>query len=384
LHRCHARGGSVGVMRRTAAVWAGKAAGALSRLSGRGGGTTLRGDVARASDPTVLRKLTGDLTEGSIVITGTNGKTTTARLLTSIFEGMGKRVVSNRAGANLIFGATAAALRSAGPDGRLRADWGVFEIDEASLPRAVEEIQPRIAIVLNLFRDQLDRYGELEEIAKTIEAALESIPEGAQAVLDGFDSAAMNIGETRLELPVGGLYNAYNALAAFAAGMVLGVDGQYMAERMHGFKAAFGRQEKMDFRGRHLVLVLSKNPAGFNETLRTAVDMAGATHFILGLNDRKADGTDVSWIWDVDFEQLAGKAEVVVPAGTRAHDLAVRLKYAGVESRPPQTEPGRALDDLISVTPEGATAHILCTYTAMLDIRAELVRRGWAKPYWET
>ena len=194
----------------------------------------------------------------------------------------------------------------------------------------------------------------------------------------------MNIGETRLELPVGGLYNAYNALAAFAAGMVLGVDGQYMAERMHGFKAAFGRQEKMDFRGRRLVLVLSKNPAGFNETLRTAVDMAGATHFILGLNDRKADGTDVSWIWDVDFEQLAGKAQVVVPAGTRAHDLAVRLKYAGVEARRPQTEPGRALDDLISVTPEGATAHILCTYTAMLDIRAELVRRGWAKPYWET
>jgi len=454
-------------MRRTAAVWAGKATGALSRLSGRGGGTTLPGDVARAIDPTVLRKLTGDLTEGSILITGTNGKTTTARLLTSIFEGMGKRVVSNRAGANLIFGATAAALRSAGPDGRLRADWGVFEIDEASLPRAVEEIQPRIAIVLNLFRDQLDRYGELEKIAKTIEAALERIPEGAQAVLnaddprvgeiglslartplwfgiedprvamrklphaadartcpkcgaslrfsavylghdgvyvcpngdfarpapgvaatdialDGFESVAMNIGETRLELPVGGLYNAYNALAAFAAGMVLGVDGQYMAERMHGFTAAFGRQEKMEFRGRQLVLVLSKNPAGFNETLRTAVDMAGATHFILGLNDRKADGTDVSWIWDVDFEQLSGKAEVVVPAGTRAHDLAVRLKYAGVEARPPQIEPGRALDDLISVTPEGATAHILCTYTAMLDIRAELVRRGWAKPYWET
>src|SRR5207237_5091118 len=121
------------------------------------------------------RKLTGDLTEGSIVITGTNGKTTTARLLTSIFEGMGKRVVSNRAGANLILGATAAALRSAGPDGRLRADWGVFEIDEASLPRAVEEIQPRIAIVLNLFRDQLDRYGELETIDTTRDASITTI-----------------------------------------------------------------------------------------------------------------------------------------------------------------------------------------------------------------
>ncbi len=454
-------------MRRTAAVWAGKATGALSRLSGRGGGTTLPGDVARAIDPAVLRKLTADLTEGSIVITGTNGKTTTARLLASLFEGLGKRVVANRAGANLIFGATAAALRSAGPDGRLRAEWGVFEIDEASLPRAIDEIQPRAAIVLNLFRDQLDRYGELEKIARTIESALGRLPEGAQAILNaddprvgeiglglarkpiwfglddpsvamkelphaadartcpkcgaslifsavylghdglytcpngdfarpvpevtatdievkGFDSVKMTVGGSRLELPVGGLYNAYNALAAFATGWTLGLEPEYMASRMHDFKAAFGRQERMDFRGRHLVLVLSKNPAGFNETLRTAVDLAGATHFLLGLNDRKADGTDVSWIWDVDFEQLKGKAQLVIPGGTRADDLAVRLKYAGVAAGKPQTDPGKALDELVAATPEGGTAHVLCTYTALLDIRAELVRRGWAKPYWET
>ena len=454
-------------VRRTAAVWAGKATGSLSRLSGRGGGTTLPGDVARAIDPNVLRKLAGDLTEGSVVITGTNGKTTTARLLTLLLEGLGKRVVSNRAGANLIFGATAAAVASAGPDGRLRAERGVFEIDEASLPRAVDEIQPRAAIVLNLFRDQLDRYGELEKIARTIEHALGRLPEGAQAVLnaddprvgeiglglarkplwfgledprvaehelphaadartcprcgaslifdavylghdgvyrcpnrdfarptpdiaatdielDGFDGVKMTIGGTRVELPVGGLYNAYNALAAFAAGRVLGLEPEYMAERMRDFKAAFGRQERLDFRGRHLVLVLSKNPAGFNETLRTAVDLAGGTHFLLGLNDRKADGTDVSWIWDVDFERLKGRAQAVVPAGTRAEDLAVRLKYAGVAAGRPRTDPAKALDDLIAATPEGATAHILCTYTALLDIRADLVRRGWAKPYWET
>ena len=455
------------MMRRTAAVWAGKATGALSRVSGRGGGTTLPGDVARAIDPGVLRKLTGDLTEGSIVITGTNGKTTTARLVATLFEGLGRRVVSNRSGANLIFGATAAALHSAGPDGRLRADWGVFEIDEASLPRAVDEIQPRAAIVLNLFRDQLDRYGELEKIAKTIESALSRLPDGAHAILNaddprvgeiglglasrplwfglddpgiavhelphaadartcprcgaslkfsavylghdgvyrcpngdfarpkplvsaknielnGFDSVSMTVSGTRLDLPVGGLYNCYNALAAFAAGQALGLERHYMAERMHGFRAAFGRQEVMDFRGRHLVLVLSKNPAGFNETLRTAVDLAGGTTFLLGLNDRKADGTDVSWIWDVDFERLKGRARVVIPAGTRADDLAVRLKYAGVEASAPQAEPGRALDALVAATPEGTTAHVLCTYTAMLDIRAELVRRGWAKPYWET
>ncbi len=454
-------------MRRTAAVWAGKATGALSRMTGRGGGTTLPGDVARAIDPDVLRKLSADLSEGSIVVTGTNGKTTTARLLSSLLEGLGKRVVANRAGANLIYGATAAALQSAGPDGRLRAEWGVFEIDEASLPRAIDEIRPRAAIVLNLFRDQLDRYGELEKIATTIESALSRLPDGAQAVLNaddprvgeiglglarkplwfgledpavamhelphaadartcprcgaslnfsavylghdgvytcpngdfarpkpdvaataielnGFDSLKMTAAGTRLELPVGGLYNAYNALAAFATGKALGLAPDYMAERIREFKAAFGRQERLDFRGRHLVLVLSKNPAGFNESLRTAVDLAGATHFLIGLNDRKADGTDVSWIWDVDFEQLKGKAQVVVPGGNRAEDLAVRLKYAGVAAARPQPDPARALDDLVAATPEGTTAHVLCTYTALLDIRAELVRRGWAKPYWET
>src|SRR5439155_1748228 len=185
-----------------------------------------------------LRKLTGDLTQGSMVITGTNGKTTTARLLATMLEGAGLRVVSNRSGANLIFGATAAALRSAGPDGRLRADWGVFEIDEASLPN-----------------------GDFARPAPSVAAT--------EITLNGFDSLEMTVAGTPVRLPVGGLYNAYNALAAFAAGDVIGLDRDFMAGRMHDFKAAFGRQERLDFRGRHLVLVLSKNPAGFNETLRT-------------------------------------------------------------------------------------------------------------------
>jgi lipid II isoglutaminyl synthase (glutamine-hydrolysing) len=454
-------------MRRTAAVLAGKATGALSRLSRRGGGTTLPGDIARAIDPNVLRKLSKDLTQGSVLITGTNGKTTTARLISWLLEGAGHKVVSNRSGANLIFGATAAALESAGPRGRLHADWGVFEIDEASLAFAIDEIQPKAAIVLNLFRDQLDRYGELETIAKKIGSALTLLPEGSRALLNaddprvaeigldlpnpplwfglddttvaarelphaadartcpkcgaslkfdavyvghdgvyscpngdfarpipeltatniqlgGFDHLAMDVDNTRLELQLGGLYNCYNVLAAFAAGRTLGLEPTFIAERLHDFRSAFGRQEKLEFRGRNLNLVLSKNPAGFNETLRTAVDLAHGNSFLIGLNDRKADGTDVSWIWDVDFEQLKGKSRLVVPSGSRAHDLAVRLKYAGVEATQPETDPGRALDVLVKATSEGETAHLLCTYTAMLDLRAELVRRGWAKPYWET
>ena len=475
------------MIRRTAAVWAGKATGALSRFSRRGGGTTLPGDVARVIDRDILRKLSQDLKFGSIVITGTNGKTTTSRLISWLLEGAGHRVVSNRSGANLIFGVTAAALESASGAGRLNADWGVFEIDEASLPKAIDEIQPKAALVLNLFRDQLDRYGELESIAKKIEAALANLPAGSVALLNaddprvaeigsnlshpplwfglddtsvaehelphaadartcprcgaslifdavyvghdgvyrcpngdfqrptpgiaarkiklnGFDSIAMTVHSTApnhpgqptgstqpvkpvdqpIALPLGGLYNAYNVLAAYTAGITLGLDPDYIARRLQNFRAAFGRQERMEFRGRHLNLVLSKNPAGFNETLRTAVDLARGNNFIIALNDRKADGTDVSWIWDVDFERLKGKARAVIPAGNRAHDLAVRFKYAGVNATGPQTDPGKALDALVKAMPEGETAHLLCTYTAMLDLRAELVRRGWAKPYWET
>ena len=456
----------VSSLRKATAVLAGKATGALSRVTRRGGGTTLPGDVARAIDPRILTKLANDLTHGSIVITGTNGKTTTARLISYLLEGAGNRIVSNRAGANLIFGATAAALNEAAPSGHLKADWGVFEIDEASLPKAIEEIRPRATLVLNLFRDQLDRYGELESIAKKIEQALSNAPEQSATILnaddprvaeigmslpstplwyglddasvaatelphaadartcpkcgasliftavyvghdgvyrcpnndferptpaitarniklDGFDRFAATIDNQRLEIPLGGLYNTYNVLAAFAVAKTLGLEPHYIADRLKNFSAAFGRQERMDFRGRHLNLVLSKNPAGFNETLRTAVELAKGTSFLIALNDRKADGTDVSWIWDVDFEMLKGAA-VVVPAGTRANDLAVRLKYAGVPAAPPETDPGKALDLLIKLTNEGDTAHLLCTYTAMLDLRGELVRRGWAKPYWET
>ncbi|GAC1690319.1 MAG: MurT ligase domain-containing protein [Candidatus Dormibacteraceae bacterium] len=455
------------MIRKTAAVWAGKATGAVSRITRRGGGTTLPGDIARAIDPKVLTKLAQDLTHGSIVITGTNGKTTTSRLLTWLLEGAGHKVVSNRAGANLIFGVTAAALDRAGADGRLRADWGVFEIDEASLPRAVEEIKPKATVVLNLFRDQLDRYGELESIAKKIESALSALPAGSTAILKADDPRVAEIGlgltkaplwfglddvtvathelphaadartcprcgaslhfdavyvghdgvyscpnddfarptpsitaqniklssfyrfsaeieNTQLDVQLGGLYNCYNVLAAFALARTLGLEPAYIAERLRDFRAAFGRQERVEFRGRILNLVLSKNPAGFNETLRTAIDLANGTNFLIALNDRKADGTDVSWIWDVDFEHLKGRANAVVPAGNRAHDLAVRLKYAGVAAAEPETDPGRALDLLIKVTKEGDICHLLCTYTAMLDLRAELVRRGWAKPYWQT
>jgi len=454
-------------VRRTLAVLAGKATGALSRATGRGGGTTFPGDVARTIDPRVLRHLASDLKGGAVLVTGTNGKTTTARLVASLLEGLPARVVANRAGANLIYGATAAAVARAGLDGRLRAEWGVFEIDEATLPAAVEEIRPRAVLVGNLFRDQLDRYGELELLAQTIQGALEKLPSNARAVLnaddprvgqiglslprppvwyglddpgvaaaelphaadartcprcgsslrfrevyvghdgryecpngdfarpeldlaaheirlDGLDRVSLVAADTRLEVPLGGLYNVYNVLAAFAVGGALGLDPAYMATRLRATGAAFGRQERFERDGRRFTMMLAKNPTGFNEILRES-ERARGRHFLVGLNDRIADGRDVSWIWDVDFEPLAGRAEVVVPTGVRAHDLAVRLKYAGVDAAvPPEPDLGSALDTLIERTPAGGEGFVLCTYTAMLDLRAELVRRGWLRPYWAT
>jgi lipid II isoglutaminyl synthase (glutamine-hydrolysing) len=454
-------------MRRTMAVLAGKATGTLSRLTRRGGGATFPGDVARAIDPRVLRKLSAELSQGAVLITGTNGKTTTARLVASLFEGLPARVVSNRTGANLIFGATAAAVQAAGADGRLRADWAVFEIDEATLPRAVEEIQPRAVVVGNLFRDQLDRYGELEILARTIQRALERLPRESSAVLNaddprvgelglalsraplwyglddrrvsagalphaadartcprcgtalffhavyvghdgeyscprcdfarpaldvaardielhGLDRIRLAVDGTPLEVRLGGLYNAYNLLAAFAVGRALGLERDYMAGRLATVAAAFGRQERFEHDGRRFTMMLAKNPTGFNEILRTAGELAQGRHYLVALNDRLADGRDVSWIWDVDFELLAGRAEVVVPAGDRAYDMALRFKYGGVTAASPEPDLGRALDTLIDAMPEGTEAYLLCTYTAMLDLRAELVRRGWARPYWAT
>jgi UDP-N-acetylmuramyl tripeptide synthase len=453
--------------RRRLAVLAGKATGALSRATRRGGGTTFPGDVARAIDPQVLRRLIGDLRGGAILITGTNGKTTTARLVAGLLQGMGARVVTNRAGSNLIYGATAAAVAGAGLDGRLRADWGVFEIDEATLPAAVEETRPVAVVVGNLFRDQLDRYGELELLARTIQGALERLPEGGRAVLNaddprvgeiglglprpplwygvedrsvslaelphaadartcprcgarlkfsavyvghdgvyecpnrdfarpapevaatavtlhGLDRICMEVGGIRVEAPLGGLYNVYNLLAAFSVGTVLGLNQHFMAESLKKAVAAFGRQERFERRGRRFTIMLAKNPTGFNEILRES-QRANGRHFLIGLNDRIADGRDVSWIWDVDFEPLAGWAEVVVPSGVRAHDMALRLKYAEVAAAiEPEPDLGRALDRLTEATPEGGDAYLLCTYTAMLDLRALLVQRGWLRPYWAT
>ncbi|MFN8500875.1 MurT ligase domain-containing protein [Kouleothrix sp.] len=469
-----------------AAIGAGKAAGVASRVLRAGGGTTLPGVVARRIAPDALRRLSARLPQGVAVIGGTNGKTTTARMLASILSDDGRRVLHNRAGANLVTGLTATALAGSSLAGRVRADIGLFETDEAALPQALAETRPRLVLLHNLFRDQLDRYGEVDTIATKWRAALAQLPPGATVLLNADDPAVAALGEglgarvlyygledtrhagggathfadsqfcrrcgapytysalfyahighyacpqcgqrrpdpqfklARLELggttgsrlilsysaipasgyleiglPLPGLYNALNALAAAAAGLLLGVAPARIRATLEGFSAAFGRIERVDAGGRPLLLALIKNPVGASETVRmlageqpaasSQLPAGDGLHLLIAINDKFADGTDVSWLWDADFERLAGRVAAAVVSGTRAADMAVRLKYAGVPAEQIGAEPdlARALDLALARLPQGATLYALPTYTAMLELRAELARRGWVRPFWE-
>jgi lipid II isoglutaminyl synthase (glutamine-hydrolysing) len=457
--------------RGTAALWAGKLTAGLSRGLRRGGGTTLPGDVSRWVDPKILTKLSRSLTQGTIVITGTNGKTTTAALLRHILEAQGHSTVANQAGANLIFGVTAAVVNRTSWAADLPASVGLFEIDEASLPRLVQDVAPGTIVVTNLFRDQLDRYGELETTAAHIRRALTQGPEGMTAVLNaddpmvaalgddlprviyaGIDDASLlqselshsadakfcprcgspfvfegvyfgHVGHYRcprgdfsrpppdvkatsvvidgmegmrlrvtdgtqdvnVEVPLSGLYNAYNVVLALAAAKALKVPLAKSAAALRDFTPAFGRMERTIIEGRPAVLLLAKNPTGFNEVLRTAIQFGAGKSFLIALNDRIADGQDVSWIWDVDFEQLKGVARHIVVSGDRALDLRVRLKYAELPDDAIEvvTDWRDALTRAARATPAGETLFILPTYTAMLELRAVLTRDGALKPYWQ-
>jgi UDP-N-acetylmuramyl tripeptide synthase len=509
-------------VRLVAAIGAGKAAGLASRVLRAGGGTTLPGLVARRIAPDTLRVLSAKLPDGVIVIGGTNGKTTTTRMIAALLGAAGHQVLYNRAGANLVTGLTTTVLAGSTLAGRIQADTALFETDEAALPQALAETQPSLVVLHNLFRDQLDRYGEVDTIASKWRTALERLDEGATVLLNADDPAVAALGEGlqarvryygledvrqsgggathfadsqfcrrcgapydysalfyahighyacpncgqrrpkpdfRLErldldgtaasrlfisfpaehacthdssdgdkqsprngtlhdaeagyleirLPLPGLYNALNALAATAAGLLLGVAPARIRDTLETFSAAFGRIERIDADGRPLFMALIKNPVGASETVRMLItsqqppvsshqsagdapatgDWRLATgdglHLLVTINDKFADGTDVSWLWDADFERLAGHVAGVVVSGTRAADMAVRLKYAGVDPTRIVAEPdlARALDMALERLPAGATLYTLPTYTAMLELRAELVRRGWAKPFWE-
>jgi UDP-N-acetylmuramyl tripeptide synthase len=447
--------------------------GKLSRLRG-GGATTAPGQLLMRLDRGALGKLAARLPEGNVMISATNGKTTTAAMLASIMAETGVVPVHNQAGANMASG-IASTLLDAARGGRIAGDFGLFEVDEFWLDRLVLELHPRALLLINLFRDQLDRYGELDTIAERWEQAIKSGPAadsrlvlnaddpliadlgrsprksetlyfGVQdsslalagmahaadakhcrncgtpyvfdivllghlghyhcpncgqsrptptitatnVVLEGVRTASFTLhtpagaGEVKLRLP--GLYNVYNALAAAALASALEVPLASILAGLQATEAAFGRAETITLDRGEMRILLIKNPAGANEVLRTLALEPGE-HDLFGiLNDKIADGRDVSWIWDADFELLASRVRRVTCSGTRAAELAVRLKYAGVDPERihVQSDLQRALSDAIAAQPESSarTLYALPTYTAMLALRELLVARGEARSAW--
>ena len=457
-------------LRATLAVDAGKLAGIASRLGRRGGGTAITGLVAERVHPGLLREL-GRQLPGVTLVSGTNGKTTTTRLLASILAAAGTPFVTNRTGSNLARGVTGSLVAAAGPLGRLRlrASSGLFEVDEASLPAVARALQPTVLVFTNLFRDQLDRYGEVDTVAALWREALAASPPDATLVLnaddpsvaalaDGwrgpvhwfgvddasFASAAAGasdarwcqscggafgyglrffapVGHWRCEgcgrgrVPLGtsatavafdldsarfvvtglggvtlqltGLYNVYNALAAIAAARVLAIEPAAVLRGLSASEAAFGRQERVVYRGRTLRILLCKNPAGANQVMLLLAALArqgkGPLAVAAMLNDGFADGQDVSWIWDVDFEALGDSVSAAFSGGVRAADMALRLTYAGWPSPIVAESPSGLLEALVSHTPAGADIFVMATYTAMLGLRAQLAREGAVTPFWE-
>jgi UDP-N-acetylmuramyl tripeptide synthase len=441
-----------------------RAAGRLSRLAGAGGGTTFPGKLLWKVDPDAVDRLAARLPLGSALISATNGKTTTTAMAAEILRER-VRLAHNSSGANLVSGVASTLLAAHG------AELGLFEVDEAAFPEVAARVRPRAVCLGNLFRDQLDRYGELEHVAARWRSAVRELPRDAALAVNGDDPqlgalaqdragavvfgvddpscarpslqhaadskycvrcgtayayAAAYVGHLgdyrcpacgqarppltvvaheirlhglasvtfRLVTPAGerdvrlrvpGLYNVYNALGAAALAGLLGASLEEIGSGLERFNAAFGRFERIAVGDRRLLMLLIKNPAGANEAVRTIVEGGAPSLAVVALNDAIADGRDVSWIWDVDFEPLLDGLERLIATGERAAELALRFKYAGLDAGAieviPSLEP--ALDRGLELTPPGEELVVLPTYTAMLALRKIVSERGFVRPYWE-
>lgn len=446
----------------------------LSRLTGHGG-LAGPGRIALRLDPSLLRRLAAAVPRGVAMVTGTNGKTTTAMLVEAVAAAGGWQVVRNRSGANLLGGLLSALIERTGWRLKPAGDVAVLETDEATVPRAASEVRPRVLAVTNFFRDQLDRYGEVTTTVKLVARGVDAVsPDGALVLnaddpqvaslglmgraacrvvyygleTDDREGADDDVGDARFcprcgaplsyrvrfyahlghwacpqcglarprpdvllrvradgqtgsrTLHIGGpmgdvvvpavlpgTYNAYNVGCAAAVAAALGLDAGAMAVGLASPRGAFGRMESITWKGQEVRLALVKNPAGFNQVLGAVAEDRRPKQVVVAINDRYADGRDVSWLWDVDLERWAPRVDASVwyAAGTRAADMAVRLKYSGVPPTRIETVPGDPEEALARAHARdpASVLYVLPTYTALMDIRARLERAGVARSFRE-
>lgn len=412
----------------------------FSRVLNLGNGSTWPGHIALSLNPNFIKDLiTNNQSLIAILIAGTNGKTTTGKLIQTILEKDGKKVFQNASGANLLNGIASSLIYNSSLTGKINKDFAVFEIDENTLPLILHEItNPDFIVILNLFRDQLDRYGEVNTVADKWQNALKKLDKNTTLILNADDPQIAYLGfgnsiDTNVEYfgigtktsaktsqhasdstycpncnskliytavyfshlgywkctkcmfkhpknsfnlakiyPLLGTYNQYNTNAAVLLSKKIGLNEKIINSALKEFTPAFGRQEKLEINEKHVQILLSKNPTSLNECLRTASDM-GAKHLLIVLNDRIPDGRDVSWIWDVDFEDFITDFDQIIATGDRTYDMGLRLKYAGYKNIINEENLSTAIEIALTKITKEETLYILATYSAMLEVRKELV-----------
>lgn len=445
----------------------------------KSGGTTLPGKIARKLYPDIIKVISRDYK--IIMVTGTNGKTTTTRIIGEILKSNKLEYITNKSGANLFGGIITTFIDSVDLKGKGKAPIALIEVDEAAFNVVADYIEPDVLVVTNFFRDQLDRYGELYSTLNSVKSGIQKSSK-TMLVLNADDSLCASLGmdtdkkvtyygfdknayqsneklvnsdamfciycktrydyenfvyghlgsfscsscgyhrpdtivtcvkveelntsysnilfsvnsnqntdeakvlQAKINLP--GLYNIYNALAATACGTVLNLPAENMVEALENFECGFGRMETISTNGKFIKVILVKNPTGFNQVLSFLLTEDKQTQIAFLINDKLADGTDISWLWDVDFEKLEDAQKTIdnfYVSGIRAEDMAVRLKYAGIYSSKIHIE--KDYEELLAKgldnTEPGHSFYILPTYTAMLEMRKLLRKKYGLKEFWK-
>lgn len=457
-------------------VFLGKVISAISRFLNFGAGETWPGEIALWLEKNIFPKLTKNIQGKIILIAGTNGKTTTAKMIEEILKYGDIKILRNKSGGNVLNGLVSILVVNATFSGKINADWIIFEVDEATLPIVLNYITPKALVLLNLFRDQLDRYGEVDIIAEKWLAALKKLPQETTLILNADDPQIAYLGkglktevlyfglkskkfflkkfphatdftycprcqtkltyegffmshlgnwwckncglkkpepeidENHWDFPLEGVYNRYNTLATILVTKAIGINEKKIRQALKNFKPAFGRQEEFFINGRKVKILLSKNPTGMNEAIRTVAQIQNSkckiknyesklrnnksqNPILLVLNDRIPDGRDVSWIWDVDTEELQSSFDQIIVSGDRAYDMGLRLKYSNIQITNKQMNVKcqmsnvktknliieenlkKAINLGIEKTLKGETFYILPTYSAMLEVRKILTGR---------
>lgn len=418
-------------MRNSSIILLGKSLSKVSKRLNLGHGSTWPGHLALKMNAAFIENLLKNSKTKVIMVAGTNGKTTTARMIRTVLEENNHVVIHNESGANLLNGIASTLLLKANARGKISADYIILEVDENALPGALTRITPDYLLILNLFRDQLDRYGEVGIIAEKWRESIGKLDESTTLILNADDPQVAYLSErtnlrtsffgltkktngstdnyssdslycprcnTKLSynfktyshlgdwfclncklkrptienitvpfLPLSGSYNEYNTFSVVLLAKLLEASNSTIEMGLRNVKPAFGRQEIIEADGKKVQILLSKNPTGFNESLRTVTEL-GAKHLLLVLNDRVADGHDVSWIWDVDFELFLQKFKSITISGDRTYDLGLRLKYASSEFDI-EDELKHAIYSALDKTTKDETLFVLPTYTAMLEVR---------------